>query len=97
MPTIDKTDTRNPEDKDAPPDLHLYQGHEVELVRQSLEGDPGYEPGADPTLQGLVKDWRGMHHTVNVSELEPPGTAYPPPPEDPGASGATGATGASGP
>jgi hypothetical protein len=75
--------------KAATPDLHIYEGHEVELVGQSYPEAPGYVAGADPTVQGLVKDWRGMHHTVNVLELEPPGAAYPPPPDpDEGASGA---------
>jgi len=78
------------------PDLRIHEGHEVELIGQSYPEAPGWDPSADPTHQALVKDWRGRHHTVAITQLEPPVDPYPPPPEPP-PEGAIGATGASGP
>src|SRR6516162_2695947 len=84
-----------PEAKDAPttqasPDLRWYNGHEVELVGQSNPDMPEWNPGADPTHQALIIDWRGRHHTVDVDQLVPPEPPYPPPPPPEGASGASG-------
>lgn len=88
-------ETRNPETRDVT-DEHLYRGHGVVPIRQAVPGDPDYPRGADPTTVVLVQDWRGMHHTVSIFELEPPLAPYPPPEppvEEPGVSGPTGPTG----
>ena len=72
-----------PETEDAPVEESIYRGHGVTVVRQAQPNDPDYPRGADPTTVALVADWRGMHHSVNVAELEPPLDPYPPPPEPP--------------
>jgi hypothetical protein len=58
-------------------DEHIYRGHGVIPVRQAQPEDPEYPRGADPTTLVLVQDFRGRHHSVNVTELEPPMAPYP--------------------
>jgi hypothetical protein len=104
--TRESTKEKSPptiETRDMPTGEVLYKGHGVTPIRQAQPDDPDYPRGADPTTVVLVQDFKGMHHSVSVYELEPPMEPYPPPPEPdqepeksatpPGASGASGASG----
>jgi hypothetical protein len=88
-----QAESKDPDTRDPETDERLYRGHGVVVQRQAVPGDPDYPTGADPTTVALVQDWRGMHHSVSIFELEPPLDPYPPPPPDEGATGASGATG----